>query len=98
MEKLFVYGTLREAKVQQKLYNRIMKLSPDVLHGYKKSQVKINNALYPILIPGEGNIEGFILELSTKEITITDEYETVAYQRKEVVLGSGQKAWVYVKA
>ena len=99
MINLFVYGTLRENKVQKEIIGRTVKSTKDLLNGYKKSTIKIEGEYYPILIQSSNStIEGFVLSVDAEELKKIDEYETNAYKRKRVVLGSGKKAWVYLKA
>ena len=96
VEKLFVYGTLQEAEVQQAVLGRIAELREDILHDFKKGDVEINGTIYPIAIPAVGSqIVGKVLEASPEEIAMMDEYETAAYQRIMIVLESGDDSWVY---
>lgn len=96
MEKLFVYGTLREPEVQKKVFGRVIALHDDILEGYEKQTVEINGNIYPIAVPNsQQSIEGKLLEATPDEIILMDEYETEAYQRKKVQLKSGEASWVY---
>lgn len=97
-EKLFVYGTLKEPKLQIKVIGRKPESSPDVLIDYKKSKIKINNKIYPISIQKKNSsVSGLVISITTKELKIIDEYETNAYKRKKVVLESKRNVWVYLK-
>ena len=95
---LFVYGTLKDPKVQKKIIGRVIDSKPDILVGYKKSTVIIDGVIYPILIRHQnGIIKGEILNLSQLELEKVDLYETDTYRRIKVILKSGVEAWVYVK-
>ncbi|HVZ12454.1 MAG TPA: gamma-glutamylcyclotransferase family protein [Patescibacteria group bacterium] len=97
-ELIFVYGTLRDPKIQMDIIGRLIEGTPDTLLGYEKSTIKLRNIVYPILVPGNnGVIEGEILKVSQEELNKIDEYETDAYRRVKVKLKSGTDAWVYMK-
>lgn len=97
-EQLFVYGTLKKPDTQKEVIGRIAKGLPDTLEGYKKSKIKIDDVLYPIIVPDlNSSIEGLVLSITEEELKTIDEYETDAYKRKKVILKSGKSAWAYVK-
>ncbi len=99
MVNLFVYGTLRDNKVQKEVIGRTVKSIKDCLKGYKKSTIKIEGEYYSALIPSSSfTLEGLVLSVNAEELKKIDEYETNAYKRKRIVLGGGKKAWVYLKA
>lgn len=50
----------------------------------------------PVPSPGD-TAEGSVIEISEKALAHIDTYETYAYVRVSVTLGSGSNAWVYVK-
>ena len=96
MQQLFVYGTLRDSDVQQRVYGRTIPGRPDTLYGYRKSEVWSGDAYYPIAIPDpDGEIDGFVLELTDEEMARGDAYEGDEYRRLRVTLRSGLEAWVY---
>jgi len=98
MENLFVYGTLKDPKVQIMVFGRVEKGTPDTLDGYKKSKVVIDKKTYPIIVPSpKDSIKGLMLMVTSKELKQIDEYETIAYRRKKITLRSGKIAWVYQK-
>ena len=98
MGNLFVYGTLKDPKVQKMVFGRVEKGTPDTLDGYKKSKVVIDKKTYPIIVPSpKDSIKGLILMVTAKELKQIDEYETEAYRRKKITLKSGKIAWVYQK-
>ncbi|MFH0712528.1 MAG: gamma-glutamylcyclotransferase family protein [Candidatus Jorgensenbacteria bacterium] len=97
MEKLFVYGTLKEPEIQKEAIGRIAGGVPDVLKKYRKTEMPIDGENYPVIVPDEnGVVYGLILEVSPEELKMLDDYE-VEYKRIEVVLEGGTSAWVYVK-
>lgn len=96
-EELFVYGTLLDPRVQQRVIGRIVSGVADRLEGYVKATVDLGGSVYPIAVPDPaGTIEGMRLSLTPEELARTDEYEGPDYQRVRRRLASGRTAWVYV--
>lgn len=110
-EKLFSYGTLREAAVQRRLFGRLVPGVPDAVMGYRLAKITIadpdaiatsGTAEHLIIDPTgrtEDCVEGQVLELTLDELRIADVYEDVAYKRVRAQRRSGQgECWVYVRA
>ncbi len=98
MERLFVYGTLGNPAVQQRVMGREITGTPDTLDGWFKAQITLGDGTFPIIIPNAGtSVDGLVLELSDEELLRTDIYETSAYRRRRVALRSGVEAWVYTE-
>ena len=96
--KLFIYGTLTKPEIQKGIFGRVVNGTSDALYGYEKSKIEIDGGTYPIIIPNKnGKVPGLVIEISDDELKRTDEYETEAYQRINVILESGISAWVYIK-
>ncbi len=97
-ENLFVYGTLKKSDVQKTVISRAIKGTPDILEGYKKSKIKINDNTYPIIEPNpEYHVKGLVISVTQKELKLIDKYETKAYKRRKVILKSDTSAWAYQK-
>lgn len=97
-EALFVYGTLREGGIQERVIGRLAPGELDALEGYRKSTIKISGRTYPIISPREGSvIWGEVLMLTPEELNKTDKYEGSAYVRRKITLRSGKTAWAYQK-
>jgi len=97
-QKLFVYGTLQDPQVQKNVIGIIVNGKRDVLHGYIISTITMTDAVYPIIVPHPTNIiDGLILTVTPEELKRIDLYETEAFKREKVTLGSGKSAWVYKK-
>jgi len=96
MEALFVYGTLRETHVQERLIGRIVEGQSDELQGYRRDWVLLPP--YPVAMPAapEEHIRGTVLEVTQDELEAMDIYEGICYLRIKVILLSGREAWVYV--
>lgn len=95
MEKLFVYGTLYDPEVQERVLGRRTGGTPDTLLGFRKDTWQG----YPMVVPDENaTIDGHILEVTADELAQIDIYESDAYIRERVTLRSGTKAWVYRNA
>lgn len=96
MELLFVYGTLQDAAVQQRLIGRTVSGTPDTLDGFFKSSMSMVEGVYPLVIPRHGHeVQGMVLEVTIEELLAMDVYETSAYRRVRVPLRSGRETWVY---
>jgi hypothetical protein len=107
---LFSYGTLQLENVQISSFGRLLAGRPDAMPGFRKEMVEITDPdvlaksgerFHPIVIPSDDHgdaISGTVLEITATELEAADAYEVSDYKRIEVVLASGTKAWVYVKA
>ena len=96
-ENLFVYGTLLEPEVLKAVIGRVANGVEDKLKGYKKSQMEIDGEPYPILVAAEDEVvAGKVLHLTLEELAELDEYESEVYIRRQVVLESRIRAWVYI--
>ncbi len=105
--RLFSYGTLRQAEVQQALFGRQVETVDDALPGYRVDWLLITDPdvvetsgsdRHPILRRGaeSDSATGAYLELDDDELAAADDYEVDDYARVEVVLASGLQAWAYV--
>lgn len=88
--KLFVYGTLKRGGINNKwlegTYLGLARLNNHIL---------LNDGL-PMVIPGNGFVIGELWEVADFEITDQLEGHPIFYTRKEVVLESNIKAFVYI--
>ena len=95
---LFTYGTLLEKEVQLGVFSRLLGGLQDGLSEYKISDYKVAD-LYPTLEHTKNKediIKGNVYVLTAEELQKADAYEGDAYERIEVILSSGKKAWVYI--
>lgn len=96
MEKLFTYGTLQLPEIQQRVFGRVVSLTPDILDGYFKTDITMEDGTFFIIVERAGSqIEGQVIEVTPEELVLIDRYETDAYRRVQVTLQSGDTAWVY---
>jgi len=96
VEKLFVYGTLREPKIQRRVIGHKIKGELCVLEGYKKIDIKIFADDFPIIIKKRNHfVEGILLNVNKKELGLIDLYESRIYKRKMVKTEKG-RAWAYI--
>ena len=94
MEKLFVYGTLHDPKVQVMLLGREVASVDDVLSGYFRNTDLFPP--YPVAVQDDNaTINGWVLQVTTVELIKLDVYEGENYIRVRVTLQSGTDAWVY---
>ncbi len=108
-ERLFSYGTLRQANVQQKTFGRLLDGAPDALVGFKEEMVRITDPavlatsgrlFHPIVVRSDrtdDQVKGTVFEISADELVAADLYEVSDYERVSAQLASGLTAWVYVK-
>jgi gamma-glutamylcyclotransferase (GGCT)/AIG2-like uncharacterized protein YtfP len=96
MDALFVYGTLQDPQVQERVFGRVVAGLPDMLDGYRKGEITINGNVYFIAVEdAAGAIAGLVLEITPAELVEVDTYEGDDYRRVRVWLRSGREAWVY---
>ncbi len=101
---LFAYGTLQDELVQEQVFGRRLVGNRDSLSGYIISSIELSDGStshrYPAAL-GTGLhtdvIQGIAFAVSPNELKLADAYETEAYCRKQVRLGSGKISWVYIK-
>ncbi len=99
MPAVFAYGTLRDPEVQRQLLGREIAASPDRLFGYRIGTIDIDDETYQVAEPDPGGkVSGSVLEVTPEELVKMDEYETDAYERRELPLQSGRRAWVYLRS
>ncbi|CAN1521943.1 Gamma-glutamyl cyclotransferase-like [Flavobacteriaceae bacterium] len=105
MQKLFAYGSLQHEDVQEDLFGRLLKGTPETLIGYELNEIQIEEEFgivhYPIIMEtnkAEDTISGIVYEVSLNELHQADLYEGKHYKRVEVQLQSNQKAWAYSAA
>lgn len=97
MEKIFSYGTLMLPKIQKDLFDRIIVGKKDILNNYIKKSIIIEKEKYPcIFFQEKSQVEGFIIEVTPEELSVTDKYEGQEYKRIKVLLNSGLESWVYM--
>lgn len=107
---LFSYGTLQLEEVQLASFGRKLDGQADALPGYRQTMLEITDSavlatsgekFHPIVTPSgdpADAVPGQVFRISAAELAAADAYEVADYQRVEVTLRSGIRAWVYVKA
>ena len=108
MEKLFSYGTLQLASVQEANFGRLLNGKKETLIGFIVGKIKIKDKevirqsgkeYHPIL-RYTGNpkdeINGTLYEVTKDELLKADSYEVEEYSRIKVKLKSGEIGWIYV--
>lgn len=106
-EHLFSYGTLQSESVQLSTFGRRLNGSADALVGYRLRMIQIadkefvaaSGAEYHRTLEFTDNpsdlVEGTVLAVTQQELEQADAYEPTSYERVQVKLRSGTKAWVY---
>lgn len=99
MPLLFAYGTLLDEQVQRRVFGRSVAGRPDRVGGYASTFLHIGTRQYPNMVHTDlptDDVAGQVLDISADELRAADAYETAAYARRVVTLGSGTSAWVYI--
>ena len=108
MVSLFTYGTLQLPQVQLEKYGRLLDGKADVLPGYRLERLEVDDpdvvrlsgkSDHPIArYSGHASdrVTGIAYDISEGELAATDAYEVEPYDRVEVVLESGRRAFAYV--
>lgn len=109
MPLLFSYGTLQDERVQLATFGRRVDGRRDELPQFEPSLVAIEDPQMARTLGRTHNanvtwngdaakrVEGTALEVTQSELTAADRYEApFRYQRIEVTLASGRKAFVYL--
>jgi gamma-glutamylcyclotransferase (GGCT)/AIG2-like uncharacterized protein YtfP len=107
---LFSYGTLQQDEVQLSSFGRLLEGQEDAMIGYRQSLVEITDPdvirtsgkrFHPIVEasdnPGD-EVRGKVFWITDAELKAADDYEVSDYKRIQVLLRSGNSAWVYVRA
>lgn len=106
---LFSYGTLQRRDVQLATYERPLDGEPDALLEYRlevlpdrdPNAVRISGAKTHMVVRRTGDpadrVPGVVFLLTAEELAATDEYEGSDYDRAELTLESGRRAFVYVE-
>ena len=86
MEKLFIYGTLQDPKVQMEVLGRVCNGQYALVDNYVLMRDwPVDGTAYPRLWPhSAGCVFGQIIEVTQDELRILDDYETDAYERLDV--------------
>jgi gamma-glutamylcyclotransferase (GGCT)/AIG2-like uncharacterized protein YtfP len=88
---LFVYQTLKSEHLRKHLLKEDVRFVPATLEGYRNVD---KGDGYHTLVPSPGDsTKGEILYLTEEELKILDKWES-RYERREITLFGGQKAWV----
>ena len=98
-QHLFSYGTLQDEDVQKSLLNRKLKGKRDILIGYCISQKKFKGK-YPIVEVSKNrsdDVKGKVFKVSYVELYEIDAFAANIFNRMEITLKSGTKAWVYTE-
>jgi gamma-glutamylcyclotransferase (GGCT)/AIG2-like uncharacterized protein YtfP len=105
MENLFAYGTLKDKEIQERVFGRVLKGTPDKLIGYTIKEIHIEEEFgitqYPIITETQkpnDSIDGICYQLSERDLELADKYEGMHYKRIKVQLHSSETVWVYSAA
>lgn len=107
-DRLFSYGTLQIESVQLSTFGRRLSGSPDALVGYRLRMIKIEDQDFVLTSGAEYHrtleftgsasdfVEGTVFSVTQQELKQADAYEPDGYERMEIKLRSGTKAWTYL--
>jgi len=97
-ERLFVYGTLKNARIQKVVFGRSEPGEPDELVGFSLSSLKMGSLTCPVVVSDpSSSVMGIVISVTPEELRRIDRYETEAYMRVRVTLKSGINTWVYIE-
>lgn len=95
MNSIFVYGTLLNNEILERLLGFLPIKSDAILYSYKRLQIL--GEVYPAIRPSkEDYVEGAVLsDLSKEHMLILDEYESIEYERESVAvqLPNGERTY-----
>lgn len=95
-KSLFVYGVLRDPRVQQTLLGRTLEGRRETLKGYK---LVLEGGKWPFPYIEKGlpsdEVEGIVLELTEDEMEKCAVFETPDFTRRRETLNSGEQAWIF---
>ena len=106
-DNLFSYGTLQMETVQLTAFGRKLEGYSDAMSGYRVELIKTNDKEFEtksgatqhrnLRYTGVASdiVEGTVFQVTQAELEKADTYEPWDYQRVQVELRSGVKAWVY---
>jgi gamma-glutamylcyclotransferase (GGCT)/AIG2-like uncharacterized protein YtfP len=107
-DRLFSYGTLRQAEVQLATFGRRLEGTEDALPCYRLDVLTISNPgvvgvsgteQHPVAVATgsqSDRVPGVVFEVTAEELAAADIYEDADYRRIRVTLASGVEAWLYV--
>ncbi len=91
--KLFVYGTLMDKHLTEKVLKHKIEENSYTLHGWKKVDMGDN---YTTLIPESGtSTKGDIIDISEEDLKKLDQYEE-RYERKTVQFRDKSFGYTYI--
>jgi len=102
---LFSYGTLQDDFVQLATFGRKLANEPDALPGYRLTFIPIQDEHFKsggasrnLQFTGINSdvVEGFVFEVTRRELEQADAYEPKDYKRVQARLRSGVNAWIYL--
>jgi RNA 2',3'-cyclic 3'-phosphodiesterase len=97
MVKLFIYGSLKEAKVQKEILGRCLEMEEATLLDYSTNKLLIDGIEYISIVEKKGNkVNGKLTEVSEEELREIDNYEGKDYIRIKVNV-EGKEAFAYKK-
>ncbi len=97
-EQLFVYGTLKNPKIQKEVIGKVIRGTTDVLIGYEKKEILIDGEIYPVIVENNiSSVKGLVIIVTKKELKRIDKYEGINYKRKNAILRNGNSVWAYTK-
>tara|TARA_R110000796_G_scaffold175516_1_gene292561 strand:- start:13 stop:561 length:549 start_codon:yes stop_codon:yes gene_type:complete len=90
--QVFVYGTLRYAPIRFVVMGSFGDPEKATLEGYQRDGLDLSPQ------PGS-DVEGLLLHVDADELARLDRYERlgIRYERMEITLSDGRRAWVYLR-
>lgn len=98
MKNIFAYGTLQLPSVQNELLGKsFTSLGVTTIENFVvMNDYFVEDGYYPRLVPMNGGVVyGNVYSMSDEDIKVLDEYETDAYELKQVETSNGMLVYVY---
>jgi gamma-glutamylcyclotransferase (GGCT)/AIG2-like uncharacterized protein YtfP len=104
MENLFAYGTLKDKRIQETIFGKVLTGTPDTVTGFITKEIQIEEEFgvtpYPIIVETknpEDVVIGVLYQLTEYQLEQADIYEGMHYKRIQVKLESNEIAWTYLR-
>ncbi len=104
MENLFAYGTLKDKRIQETVFGKVLNGTPDAATGFTTKEIEIEEEFgvtpYPIIVETknpEDVVSGIRYQLTEYQLEQADIYEGMHYKRIQIQLDSNEVAWTYLR-
>jgi gamma-glutamylcyclotransferase (GGCT)/AIG2-like uncharacterized protein YtfP len=98
LERVFVYGTLRDKTTREQVIGRDSTSVSGQLPHHRHTRIHIDGKVYPAIEPSENSlVGGEVIMVTADELARIDAYEGNRYCREIRQLADGTAVFVYMK-